>query len=74
MRDIGSSALGEVCIPNIGPSQRRLRLLIGVVLLVAGTAVAVAATVADAPKALRLAAFLPLWLGSISVVQAREKT
>ncbi|MEJ2540781.1 MAG: hypothetical protein P8188_12565 [Gemmatimonadota bacterium] len=65
---------GEVCIPNIGRKQRRLRLAVG--LLGAASAVLMLAwlMLADAPRLLRLAVAAPAWLGAIGFLQHREKT
>lgn len=64
----------DVCIPNIGPRERRRRLIIGIAMFVIAAAVAATLIVADAPKAWRLFVLLPLWVGALGVIQVKEKT
>ncbi|MBR9989504.1 MAG: hypothetical protein KFH98_07100 [Gemmatimonadetes bacterium] len=61
-------------IPNIGPKQRRHRLLRGAVILVAAGALATALAVADAHAAVRALVALPLYGAMLGFVQYREKT
>lgn len=63
-----------VCIPNIGPLERRRRMRFGVVFLAIGVAIGVCLLATDASRAWRALAFVPLWLGALGVVQAKEKT
>ena len=61
-------------IPNIGPRGQASRRRFGVIAL-AGAALLVALLIAfDAPKASRVLAFVPLWLGALGLFQARDKT
>jgi hypothetical protein len=62
------------CIPNIGPRERRRRLLMGVVmaLVVAGAAGWMIA--ADVPRAWRLLVFVPTWIAALDVFQVRAQT
>ena len=62
------------CITNIGPRERRRRLRFGVVLLVAGAALAVLLIGIDVHRLWRFLLFLPFWAGAAGVLQAREKT
>jgi|HubBroStandDraft_2_1064218.scaffolds.fasta_scaffold341728_2 hypothetical protein len=64
----------SVCIANIGRRGRRQRATFGIVLLVVGAGILVALVVSGAPRAWRLALFLPFWAAAIGVLQAREKT
>ena len=64
----------NVCIPNIGPEQRRIRLVSGLVgygiVLLAGAGL----LLGGAPRVWRLLLIFPLLLGQLGVQQAREKT
>src|SRR5688572_25217586 len=62
------------CIPNIGPRQRRLRLNFGLVFLGLGVVMGLGLAWLDQPRMWRLAGFVPLWMGGVSVMQAYEKT
>jgi hypothetical protein len=67
------SATRPVCA-NIGPRQRRLRRLLGVVSL-AATAVTFALLLAvGAAKQWRAALALPLWIGILALLEARAQT
>lgn len=69
-----SHAEAQVCIANIGPKQRRLRMVSGI----ASFSIAVIAFVLlehfGASRWARLGLLLPLWSAAIGVLQAREKT
>ncbi|MEQ9401376.1 MAG: hypothetical protein RJQ04_19575 [Longimicrobiales bacterium] len=65
---------GEVCIANIGPKQRRIRLYVGLTSVAAGLALALILVVAPLPRWARLLAALPLWSGLVGILQFREKT
>jgi hypothetical protein len=62
------------CIPNIGPAERRKRLIWGVLALAASALFVVTLAVGGADRRWRLAVFLPLWIAALGVLQAREKT
>ena len=62
-----------VC-PNIGPRERRRRLIGGVVFLLVTVAVAAALIVFDAPRPWRLLVFLPAWAAAIGFYQASART
>ena len=65
---------GEVCIANIGPKQRRTRLLGGVAGAV-GAVVWLAAVVAlDLPRPLLLGVFFPAWGAALGFLQYTQKT
>lgn len=72
--DADPVADGSVCIANIGPGERRRRLLGGVVGLGIGFAAAAALIVAGISPWWRLALVIPFAMGTIGVFQAREKT
>jgi len=64
----------EVCFINIGPKQRRLRMVSGVAILGVTVGLIAAAALTEAPLWMRLGIFLPAVVGMIGVLQAREKT
>ena len=66
--------MSDICIPNIGPRERRRRLILGIAMFGIVGLVAALLVFADAPRAWRLFALFPAWVGSIGVLQAREKT
>jgi hypothetical protein len=59
---------------NIGPREQRKRRLMGLVALTAGVAAAFVLVTTDAPRALRLVVFLPIWIAGLGLMQARERT
>jgi len=59
---------------NIGAGGRRLRLLMGIVFMAIGVVGAAGIAVGGAPRGLRLALFLPFYLGAVGVLQARDHT
>ena len=65
---------GEVCVVNIGPRQRRLRLLAGLAGLGAGAALLLVLLTLDVSRVVRLVAVPPMWAGLLGVLQYREKT
>jgi hypothetical protein len=64
----------EVCIPNIGPRERRRRLVGGVGLFALGAIAAALLLTFGAGRAWRTLLFLPLWGGALGLLQVREKT
>jgi hypothetical protein len=66
--------MADVCIPNIGPRERRRRLIGGIALLVVATAVGVSLIWFNAPRPWRLLVFLPTWAGALGVFQVTAKT
>ncbi len=59
---------------NIGPRERRKRLLMGITMLAAGVVIALGMIAAGAPRVWRIGLFFPFWMGSLGIFQAREKT
>ena len=59
---------------NIGPRERRKRRMMAIVGLTVGVSVAFVLVVTGAPRLLRLVVFLPIWIGSLGLLQAHEKT
>ena len=64
----------QVCFINIGPRQRRLRLMSGVVFLAISMAVEGGLVMGGAPRLARLGLFIPLMAAGIGYFQYREKT
>jgi hypothetical protein len=62
------------CIPNIGPLQRRRRLVVGIVMFAIAVIVAGGLVLAGAPRAWRLFVLFPAWVGSIGLFQVKEQT
>ena len=70
----GGSEIGEECIPNISPRERRKRLAGGVIMFVISLAVLAALMATGADRWWRLA-LLPLFGGAASgFFQWRDKT
>jgi hypothetical protein len=65
---------GEVCIANIGPGERRRRLVFGLVAWVTAAAILAALLLLDAGRLWRLVLLGPLWAGALGFFQYREKT
>lgn len=62
----------EVCVANLGPRQRRRRLLSGVASL--AVAILAAAALAGAPAPARALVALPLFGAALGFLQYLEKT
>ncbi len=65
---------GETCIPNIAEGGRRRRLRGGLVWLVAGMALTVAAIRFSAPPAAFVGLYAVFFMAALGFFQAREKT
>jgi hypothetical protein len=65
---------GNAALANIGPKEIRKRLLIGVALLALGIALAVGVPYAGVSRGWYAALFLPFWIGTLAISQARKKT
>ena len=61
-------------LANIGPKETRKRLLMGVAVLALGVALAVIFSRADVSRGWYAALFLPFWMGTLGISQARKKT
>jgi hypothetical protein len=59
---------------NIGPAQRRRRLVIGAAGLLAGVALVGTLISLGASPGWLLLAFAPFFVGALGVIQARERT
>ena len=61
-------------IPNIGPRGRASRMRFGIVGLGVAVALAIVLLALGAPRGWRAVVFVPLWIGALGVLQARDKT
>jgi hypothetical protein len=66
--------MNEVCIANIGPSQRRVRLYSGLVGLGAAAVIAAAPYLLGVDPLLRYASLPFVFGGVLGVLQHRERT
>ena len=66
--------VGKAELANIGPKETRKRLLMGVAMLAMGVALAVIFTHAGVSRGWYAALFLPFWMGTLAISQARKKT
>lgn len=69
-----SSAGPEVCLLNIGPRQRALRLRFGAVSLAVALVASAGLVAAAVPAWWRLVTFLPFAAATVGFFQARRKT
>jgi hypothetical protein len=63
-----------VCVANVTPAGRRRRLALGVALLGVALAAAAVLVALGAPRPLRLALFVPYWIGALGLFQAQTHT
>jgi hypothetical protein len=61
-------------VANIGPRERRRRLILGVVTLAVGVAAVAALIIGGAGRGWIVLAVVPFWVGALGLVQARERT
>jgi hypothetical protein len=66
--------VGKAELANIGPKEARKRLLMGFAMLFIGVALAVVFTYAGVSRGWFLVLFLPFWMGTLAISQARKKT
>ena len=66
--------VGKADRANIGPKEARKRLLMGVAMLATGVVLAVIFTHAGVSRGWYAALFLPFWMGTLGISQARKKT
>ncbi len=59
---------------NIGPRERRKRLMMGAVMLAAGVGSTAALILAGVGPCWRIGLFVPFWIGALGVFQARAHT
>ena len=65
---------GKAELSNIGPKEIRKRLLMGGAMLALGVVLAVVFAHAGVSRGWYAALFLPFWMGTLAVSQARKKT
>jgi hypothetical protein len=65
---------GVACIPNIGPTQRRKRVRMGLAALALAVATAGVLLSAGAPRPFRLVVFVPALAAALGLLQARAQT
>lgn len=66
--------VGKAGLANIGPKETRKRLIMGVAMLALGVVMAIIFTHTDVSRGWYAALFLPLWMGTLGISQARKKT
>ena len=66
--------VGKAELANIGPKEIRKRQLMGVAILTLGVVLAVVFAHADESRGWYATLFLPFWIGTLAVSQARKKT
>ena len=66
--------VGKADRANIGPKEARKRLLMGVAMLATGVVVAIIFTHAGVSRGWYSVLFLPFWIGTLGISQARKKT
>jgi hypothetical protein len=66
--------VGKLELANIGPKETRKRLLMGVIMLAVGVVLAVIFTHSGVGRGWYATLFLPFWMGTLAISQARKKT
>ena len=66
--------IGNADLANIGPKELRKRLLMGAVVLATGVILAFIFAHAGVGRGWYAVLFLPFWMGSLGISQARKKT
>ena len=66
--------VGKAKLANIGPKETRKRLLMGVAMLAVGVVLAAILTHAGVSRGWYSVLFLPFWMGTLGISQARKKT
>jgi hypothetical protein len=69
-----SEELSMSPVSNIGPGERRKRLIFGLVFLIGGLASAAALIGSGAPRGWRALLVLPFYASALGFLQARERT
>ena len=65
---------GEVCVPNIGRKQRRVRWLGGAVAAAAAVGLLLVLVLTGAPRVWRLGVVIPAWFAALGFLQSKEQT
>jgi hypothetical protein len=66
--------VGKAELANIGPKETRKRLLMGVAMLAIGVFLAVTFSHIGVSRGWYAGLFLPFWMGTLALSQARKKT
>ena len=66
--------VGKAELANIGPKETRKRLIMGVAMLAMGVVMAVIFTHVGVSRGWYAVLFLPFWMGTLGISQARKKT
>jgi hypothetical protein len=66
--------VGKAELANIGPKEVRKRQFMGVAMIALGIVVAIVFSRADMSGGWYAALFLPFWIGTLGISQARKKT
>jgi hypothetical protein len=66
--------VGKAKLANIGPKETRKRLLMGVAMLATGVVLAIIFTHTGVSRWWYSVLFLPFWMGTLGISQARKKT
>jgi hypothetical protein len=66
--------VGKARLANIGPKEIRKRLLMGVAVLAVGVVLAVIFMHAGVSSGWYAVLFLPFWMGTLPLSEARKKT
>jgi len=61
-------------LANIGPKERRKRMIFGAAFLIIAGLAAAALITSGVPRGWRLLLVLPLWAAALGLFQAREST
>ena len=64
----------SLCIANIGPLERRKRLVFGVTTLAVSIVISFLFVFYRVPPVFRLPLFVPLFAGALGFFQARDRT
>jgi hypothetical protein len=65
---------GKAELANIGPKEIRKRQFMGVAMLALGVVMAVVFAHSGVSRGWYAALFLPFWMGTLAISQARKKT
>ena len=69
-----SDQTGLACLPNIGPRQRRRRIVLGWIWATIAVAIAVFALLPHLSRVWRLAVFPPAWVAALCFLEGRSHT
>lgn len=73
-KDYLSMTIAKAELANIGPKEARKRLLMGVAMLAVGVVLVGIFTHAGVSHGWYSVLFLPFWMGTLALFQARKKT